>query len=510
MSAQSEDAKASSEVHEESNVVLDGSPSPNTSFDEEDPSNWHRGTSDPPPPPSLTPTTSHRRKLTLDPKVDYSDFHIHVVTWNVASAEPSSYDLESLFLPQKTCMLDDVWSSSDIIVVGLQEAYQSVQDAMQSSVPLVGKDPLVECFSNLLCQKGFARLNACRLLGILTMVFVKHPLLCYISALETCTTKTGFSGWLGNKGAASIRFSLCDVSMCFTNCHLAPHLENNQRRVQELAEIFATQTFNSSPTKLMDHDVLVLFGDLNFRLEGKSPEDVIEVLSKGKGAELLSLDQLRLEQIQGEVSPSKLFNFMEVPIGFPPSYKFRPGSDRYDPGSKGRAPAWCDRILWRCHERRLPRLTDPEPRSILTTQHYAIHMQPRISDHKAVSAGMTLSVNLTGYVPRVIFNVMTEWVAGKTGLVAFEVEQDTETSMWDWIGLYPAGFASLEKDYVFWVYTPVRGKVVKGKVYQRTLHGEQVPSEPGRYLMLYKSSLHDCVLGMSPIFPITSPPNSAR
>lgn len=475
----------------------------------DDPVNTHRGSSvlqkesstESPTIPD-DPVNAHRHKLVLDPRVEYSEFRIHILTWNVASAEPSPHDLQSLFLPQRACMIDEVFSNSDIIVVGLQEAYQSVQDAMQSSVPLVGKDPLVEAFSNLLSQNGFARLCSSRLLGILTLVFVKHPLLCYISDVETCTTKTGLSGWLGNKGASSIRFSLCDVSMCFTNCHLAPHPENNPRRVQELAEIFSAQSFPSTPSQLMDHDMLILFGDLNFRLEGKAPEEVIDTLTRGWGVELLASDQLHLEQIVGEASASMLFSFMETPISFPPSYKFEPGTDVYEPGPKGRAPAWCDRILWQTHERRLPRITDPEPRRLLTQQHYAVHMQPRISDHKAVSAGMTVAVNLTGYVPRVVFNVMTEWIAGKSGLVAFDMEPDTEVSMWDWVGLYPADFASLDKDYVFWIYTPVKGKVVRGKEYCRTLTSEQVPSEPGRYMMLYKSSRYGCVLGMSPIFPI--------
>lgn len=466
--------------------------SPTTLPSKEDLGNLHRS----------SPAARHRPKQVLDPRVDYSDFRIHILTWNIASAEPSPHDLESLFLPQKTCMIDDVFANSDLIVVGLQEAYQSVQDAMQSSVPLVGKDPLVEVFSTLLSQRGFARLCANRLLGILTLVFVKRPLLCYISGVESCTTKTGMSGWLGNKGASSVHFSLCDVTICFTNCHLAPQLENNPKRIQELAEILTTQSFPSAPSRLMDHDVLVLFGDLNFRLEGKSADEVIDTLTKGCGTDLLKCDQLHLEQIVGEESPSKLFNFMEMPISFPPSYKFRPGTDRYEPGAKERAPAWCDRILWRAHERRLPRITDPAPRSMLTQQHYAIHMQPRISDHKAVSAGMTVAVNLTNYVPRVVFNIMTEWVAGKTGLVAFEMEPNTEVSMWDWVGLYPADFSCMERDYVFWIYTPVKGRAVRGKVYRRTLVSEQVPSDPGRYVMLYKSVRYGCVLGMSPIFPI--------
>lgn len=496
-------ATSGSSNGEEPTAAADSPPLEPTSEDSDpDLSDLHRTTD---PPSHTSPSTSATKpkpKAMLDPRVELSQFRVHILTWNIASTEPSLRDIESLFLPQQSCMIPDILPGSDIIVVGLQEAYQSVQDAVQSSVPLVGKDPLVELFSSFLSQKGFARLCASRLLGILTLVFVKRPLLCYIHTVDTCTTKTGLSGWLGNKGASSIHFSLCDLTLCFTNCHLVPHLENNQRRVQELGEIFASQEFTSPPSQLMDHDALVLFGDLNFRLEAKTPEQVLDVLSRSRGAELLPHDQLRLEQIRGTKSVSNLHCFMEMAISFPPSYKYSPGTDQYDPGPKRRAPAWCDRILWYMHQRRLPRITDPDPRPVLTQQHYAMHMQPRISDHKPVSAGITVSVNLTGYVPRVIFNVMTEWVAGKAGSVAFEMEEGTETSMWDWVGLYPENFASLEKDYVFWIYTPVRGKPKKGREYRRTLTPEQVPSDPGRYVLLYKSSQYGCVLGMSPIFPI--------
>ena len=503
-----------------------GSPELEVSDSEPDESDQHRTMATAPLPPVLTPNSSlaaayglnttpapgppsgvttprvpFRPKAVLDPRIEYSEFRIHTITWNIASTEPSMHDIESLFLPQPSCMLGDVFSNTDIIVIGLQEAYQKVQDAMQTSVPLVGKDPLVQSFSNFLSRKGFTRLAASRLLGILTLVFVKRPLLCYIHDVETCTTKTGLSGWWGNKGASSIRFALCDVTMCFTNCHLVPHPENNARRVEELAEIFTVQEFSNN-TRLMDHDVLVLFGDFNFRLEGKTSEAVVDTLTRSWGAELLSSDQLYLEQVRGDKSGCNLYRFMESPITFPPSYKYQPGTDTHEPGPKKRAPAWCDRILWCTHERRLPRITDPEPRNVLTQQHYALHMQPRISDHKAVSAGLTVSVNLTGYVPRVIFNIMTEWKASKTGLVAFEMEEGTDVSMWDWIGLYPENFASMDKDYVFWIYTPVKGKPKKGVQYQRTLTSEQVPSETGRYLLVYKSSSYGCVLGMSPAFPI--------
>ena len=457
----------------------------------------------------IADSVPRRRKYTLARRIEYSAFKMHVITWNIASANVSRHDVESLFLPQEGHMLKDVCNDSDIIVVGLQEAYQSIQDAVATNVPLVGRDPHVEVFSSFLCQKGFSRLSALRLLGILTMVFVKRPLLCYVNGVATCSTKTGMNGWFGNKGASSVRFNLGDISLCFTNCHLIPHNENNERRVEELQEIFSKQIFESyqCPTCLvMDHDVVVLFGDLNFRLDGKSFSEVMGMLESRSVSGLIDLDQLRKEQIKGEDSPSKLFCFMEMPLTFLPSYKYEPGTDSYNDGGKGRAPAWCDRVLWFTHERRLPKITDPEPWSIFVPNYYGMHMQPRISDHKAVSAGMTVSVDISDFIPRIVFS-LHEWIAGVKGKIEFDVIAGTDISFFDWVGLYPHDFASYERDYAFWVYTPAtRGKASKDCTYARQLTPEQVPFEPGMYILIYISNSTKSVLGMSPIFRILEPP----
>ena len=462
---------------------------------------------------SFVMSTSQVRKLTLKPKVTYSELNVHVVTWNVASAAVSPADVEALFLPQESLQLRDLYNDTDVVAVGLQEAYQGVVEAVGS---VVGRDPAVEAFSTFLAGKGFARVSSSRMLGVLTMVFVKRPLLCYISDVVTSTTKTGMAGWLGNKGASSVRFNLAGHTVCFTNCHLVPHPENNERRLDELKDIFASEEFETSRLSLcrpLDHDVLILFGDLNFRLEGYEFSQVVASLRDGERKRLLEQDQLWREQVRSgsqgrqmraENGISCLHLFMEMPIEFPPSYKYEPGTDLFCDGSKGRPPAWCDRILWRTHERTLPDITAANPRPLLSQQFYGLHYQPRLSDHKAVSAGLQLAVDMTHVAPRVVFH-LNEWVSGQQGTISFDVAQTTQVSLWDWIGLYPECFSSVDKDYTYWIYTPAaRGRYPEQRSFSRILQPEQVPTEPGRYVLLYQSSRYGCVIGMSPVFRIAA------
>ncbi len=429
-----------------------------------------------------------------------SYLHLHILTFNVAGNELSTQDVEAVFEAQDSPELINFLEDTDVLVIGLQEAYQS---AVSSAIPIVGRDNLADTFSNYLCTKGFARLHYCRLLGILTIVFLRRPLLCYTSQVLSSSIRTGFGGLWGNKGAASIRFKLGNVTMAFSNCHLVPHEENNDRRATELHDIVTTQTFyinGHGLMKLLDHDLTVLFGDLNYRLEGRRYEEIVSSLADDDKPSLFKMDQLRLEQVKGDRSPSFLHRFMEMEVDFEPSYKYQPGSDRFDI-SKGRPPAWCDRVLWTIHRRKYPKVTDAEPISLVKPVSYNLHTLPKLSDHRAVSSRLQVMTN-TNSDPKVVFR-MAEWVHLKGGVIEFDVMVGTEISSWDWVGLYSFDFISVENDYHYWLYTPaMRGIVDTIRYYKKGLGPDKVPFPPGMYILVYFSSFYKCVIGMSPVFRI--------
>lgn len=58
------------------------------------------------------------------------------------------------------------------------------------------------------------------LIGINIAFFVRQSQAHKVTDLATTKIKLGFSGNIGNKGAALIRFAYEDTTLCFINCHL--------------------------------------------------------------------------------------------------------------------------------------------------------------------------------------------------------------------------------------------------------------------------------------------------
>ncbi|WJX66961.1 phosphoinositide 5-phosphatase [Trifolium repens] len=165
--------------------------------------------------------------------------------------------------------------------------------------------------------------------------------------------------------------------MCFVNCHLAAHLEVVNRRNADFDHIYRNMVFSRSSNllntaaagvstsahmlrgtnalgvsseeakhELSDADMVVFFGDFNYRLFGISYDEARDFVSQRCFDWLREKDQLRAEMKAG-----KVFQGMrEAIIKFPPTYKFerhQASLGGYDSGEKKRILAWCDRIIYR-------------------------------------------------------------------------------------------------------------------------------------------------------------------
>jgi endonuclease/exonuclease/phosphatase family metal-dependent hydrolase len=199
------------------------------------------------------------------------------------------------------------------------------------------------------------------------------------------------------QGALIFRFVIDDSSMCFVNCHLAAGQTQTAHRNNDIAAILEAETLppeNSLTARtdqfasggdgsmIMDHEICILNGDLNYRIDAIPRNVIIDAVRQNNLPKLLERDQLLASRRK---NPGfRLRSFTEAPITFAPTYKYDVGSDQYDTSEKKRSPAWCDRVLYRG----LGRVKQLE---------YRRH-EVRASDHRPVSA--TFKVRVKTVLPQ--------------------------------------------------------------------------------------------------------------
>lgn len=262
-------------------------------------------------------------------------------------------------------------------------------------------------------------LHTANLVGLFTCVFVKSKERSNIWGVNAAEVKLGMGGLHGNKvrlspcncaksikklngkkGALIIRLILDHSSICFINCHLAAgqtqtaHRNNDIAAIMETrelpqpanrtdsnkADIFRAGRENTVPVSeifvgggdgsmILDHEICILNGDLNYRIDAMKRDTVIEAVQAGNLKKLLERDQLLLSRKR---NPGfRLRAFKESQIAFAPTYKYDVGSNHYDTSEKKRSPAWCDRLLYRGIGR-------------IKQIDYRRH-EVRVSDHRPVS-----------------------------------------------------------------------------------------------------------------------------
>ena len=96
---------------------------------------------------------------------------------------------------------------------------------------------------------------------------------------------------------------------------------------------------------VLDHEICILNGDLNYRIDTMGRDTVVKAVNANNLSKLLERDQLLVSRRRNPGFRARAFK--ELPITFAPTYKYDVNSDRYDTSEKRRAPAWCDRILYR-------------------------------------------------------------------------------------------------------------------------------------------------------------------
>ena len=224
--------------------------------------------------------------------------------------------------------------------------------------------------------------------------------------------------------------------MCIVNAHLPAYDDKVADRIESVNSILDAHNFHDrdAPT-ILKHDYVFWMGDLNFRLERVSKPEAERMIAGGHTRDLLAFDQLRALMKDGTL----FSDFVEPEVAFAPTYKFDPGSDRYDTSEKARKPAYCDRILYYMHK-----TTYSGAKLDVCKHFYRPIVNIRCSDHRPVTALFTLSVPFRP-VNQVTFDSVKTTISPNGHVVSFEFTFESDSlepktsgllGGGDWIALF--------------------------------------------------------------------------
>lgn len=290
-------------------------------------------------------------------------------TWNV-NAKKQEGGLEDWLRPANQPM-------ADVFAVGFQEIVDlnALNVALNSNNTVQRSQFWQDSISECLNASGttYSLVSSKHLVGLLLCVYVKDSMVNHVRDVRAASAGVGLMGMMGNKGGVAIRFNFYDSAVCFVCSHLAAHRENVTGRNNDFKNIMERVLFSSEISKdgdendggsgvvmpksgaaqfvgtdmtIPDHEIIFWLGDLNYRIDDEfTTEEVFAKLESNDLESLRQKDQLNIERAKGNVFQG----FDEGVLTFPPTYKYQPGTDVYETRAekKLRAPAWCDRVLWK-------------------------------------------------------------------------------------------------------------------------------------------------------------------
>ncbi|RSL42108.1 hypothetical protein CEP53_012374 [Fusarium sp. AF-6] len=341
---------------------------------------------------------------------DFDEIKALFLTWNAGASTPSSLRYSD---GDATFFQDLVQSSGspEILVFGFQELVDLEDKKLTAKRFLKPKkkeagtdqermshqyrdwrDFLLKTLDDYMpADDLYHLLHTAPMVGLFTCIFVKSSIRDRIRGLHAAEVKRGMGGLHGNKGCVTVRFRVDDTSICLVNCHLAAGQSQANARHNDIAAILEASLFpieRDSATRvdnfvgggdgslILDHELCILNGDLNYRIDTMSRDTVVTAVKQNNLGKLLERDQLLVARRRNPAF--KLRAFDEMPITFAPTYKYDVGTDNYDTSEKRRSPAWCDRLLYRGRGR-------------VEQLDYRRH-EVRVSDHRPVTGSFNLWV----------------------------------------------------------------------------------------------------------------------
>lgn len=267
--------------------------------------------------------------------VTHEEVKVWTGSWNLGDAPPEFSNEAAMenWMPR---------NKFDFYVLGLQESEYTPRSGY-----LTAEDDFFS-FMRFHLGDNYLKLAGASLTHIRLVCFVARDHYHKISGVKTATVATGLAGVIGNKGCSAISFSFYDARFCFVGSHLAARIDRKrlEARNQNYRDILKGLASGFSANGLSDvhheFDYLFWLGDLNYRIDGLTRDEIIQYADTGDIKTLLKHDQLNNER----ALENCFLEFCEPDITWGPTYRFNRG-DRTWSEEKMREPAFCDRVLYK-------------------------------------------------------------------------------------------------------------------------------------------------------------------
>lgn len=329
----------------------------------------------------------------------YERVSLRICSWNVAAQAP--IDCTDSVAQKWLLGNENGGVGCDVIVVSLQEIVDlNARSFISGSTGGNGTNQSQNCldkwirFINSKLPDHYKLIHSSVMVGLGLIVFCRESLQGALSSVSDDFVKTGLGGLHGNKGGLVWRSFVYDLPMAFVSVHLAAGQAAINERNTDLTTIlrssnlseatssrkdpFAFSTGNSG-TRLFDHSVLFLAGDMNYRINLDRLE-CLNAIKSGNYDKIGEKDQLNLQMMKKELLIGNFSESHPISKSFAPTYKYDRGAvDRFDSSEKGRIPAWCDRILFY-----------KKPEIIMKSSDYTSIPEATLSDHKPIFANFEL------------------------------------------------------------------------------------------------------------------------
>uniref|UniRef100_A0A182P5A4 phosphoinositide 5-phosphatase n=1 Tax=Anopheles epiroticus TaxID=199890 RepID=A0A182P5A4_9DIPT len=271
----------------------------------------------------------------LDKILPTREVTIFIGTWNMNGQSPPR-QMNDFVLPTA---LEHV---PDIIVFGTQESCSERFEWEVTLQETLGPSHILLHSTSL----GTLHLAA----------FIRRDLIWFCSEPEDACLSVRPGTAFRTKGAVAISFCLFGTSFLFVTSHLTAHQQKVKERVSDVKKIIhALDLPRNLTVKHRNKDVTQNFdsvywcGDLNFRL-GEPRDKLMQWIETTQFPLPAHLPHgfMHTDQLTSVLADGAAFRgFREAKITFPPTYKYDPGTQRFDSSSKQRAPAYTDRILYK-------------------------------------------------------------------------------------------------------------------------------------------------------------------